>query len=207
MERHFVLNFLQNDLKDWSRIVNWMTGRNNGPNLKPISSDQSEKLEAQSIRSLQDSLTKANETVTAIWWQICEIESKSNGNCKIWRHICKQLCHREKSQVRIWGKGRSSAVGTLLLRRCRTLFAFSTLLTLAIWAIDLWSDLIPARSTQSLVKQRSVVMLRTFSFQFGPFKNKMLMIKPFFVQGKICRIIFGGCRARCRVTFLPLRRI
>ena len=61
-----MLNFLQNDLKDWSRIVNWMTGRNNGPNLKPISSDQSEKLGEQSIRSLQDSLTKANETVTAI---------------------------------------------------------------------------------------------------------------------------------------------
>ena len=88
--RHiFCSHFLQNDQKKiWWRLKNWLIRSNNGSNPKPISSNQNEKLEAQSIRSSQNlpqkSTMKANQTGTAIW-----------------RHICEQVARRrdrEKSQ-------------------------------------------------------------------------------------------------------------
>ena len=86
---HFLLTFSAKlSKKDMMKIENWLIGSNNGSNPKPISSNQSEKFEAQSIRSSQNlpqkSTMKANQTGTAIW-----------------RHICEQVARRrdrEKSQ-------------------------------------------------------------------------------------------------------------
>ena len=81
LQRYFLQNYQKRYDEDWK------VRSNNGSNGKPISSNQSEKLKAQSIRSSQNlpqNLTmKANQTGTAI----CQ-------------HICKQVARRRWWQDR-----------------------------------------------------------------------------------------------------------